>query len=395
VNTVDIVVIASAVVFAWSGWRQGFISGLLSFVGFIGGGLLGTLIAPRLVSIFVLSGITKAIVMSGIVFLCAGLGQVGLAVIARYLRKYLLWRPARMVDNVAGAVLNVVALAVVCWIVASAVATLPNSGLAREIRASVTLGAMDRVVPNQARDWFGALQRVFDQSGVPRVFAGFSQAPPAAVAAPDPTILRLKGVMADLGSVVKVSGVAEACRSQITGSGFVFAPQHVMTNAHVVLGVAHPVVRVRGTGPPQSATVVYLDTRTDVAVLYVPGLAARSLPLAGRASNGTDAVVVGFPGGGPLTLTAARVREIIRAVGTDLYGRPGVEREVYSLRAGVHPGNSGGPLLDTHGRVLGVVFATSIDDPQTGYALTDAQVAGAVREGTATAEVSSGSCLNN
>ncbi len=392
-NTVDAVVIVSAVVFAWSGWRQGFISGLLSFVGFIGGGLLGTFAAPRLVSLFVLNGLAKAVVTSALVFACAGLGQLGLAILARYLRKYLLWRPMRVIDNAAGAALNVLALVIVCWIVASAVAVLPNSGVAAQIRASHTLGAIDRIVPNQARGWFGALQQVFTQSGVPRVFAGFGQAPPSPVAAPDSALLQLKAIKADLGSVVKVSGVAAACHSQITGSGFVFAPEHVMTNAHVVLGVAEPAVAVRGTGRQLRAIVVYLDTRTDVAVLYVPGLAAPSLRMGGVADRGVGAVVVGFPGGGPLTLTAARVREVINASGTDLYGKPGVLREVYALRTSVRPGNSGGPLLAIDGRVLGVVFATSIDDPQTGYALTDAQVAGARKNSAATKAVSVGKCL--
>ena len=104
--------------------------------------------------------------------------------------------------------------------------------------------------------------------------------------------------------------------------------------------------------------------------LAVPGLRAPPLKLGADVGRGTSAVVAGFPENGPYRVGAARVRQIITATGNDIYDRPGIARQVYSLYAKVRPGNSGGPLLATDGKVVGIVFATSLDDPNTGYALT-------------------------
>src|SRR5207237_1191643 len=140
--------------------------------------------------------------------------------------------------------------------------------------------------------------------------------------------------------------------------------------------------------------VVLFDPQKDVAVLAVPGLRATPLQLAGGdIVRGDDAVVAGFPRNGPFSAGAARVRAVTPAVGEDIYGKPGVEREVYSLYANVQQGNSGGPLLDTSGHVVGIVFAKSLDDPSTGYALTIKEVRGDIRAGTsAESAVSTGGC---
>jgi S1-C subfamily serine protease len=182
-------------------------------------------------------------------------------------------------------------------------------------------------------------------------------------------------------SILKVTGVAESCRRRIEGSGFVYAPQRVMTNAHVVAGVAAPSVEVGDRQLP--ARVVLFDPVRDVAVLAVPGLARPALAFAGAASTGASAVVAGYPENGPFRSDAARVRGTQRARGPDIYQRSTVVREIYALRGLVQPGNSGGPLLDPSGRVYGVVFAAAADDPQTGYALTAKEVAEDARAGQA------------
>ncbi len=151
---------------------------------------------------------------------------------------------------------------------------------------------------------------------------------------------------------MKIVGDAEACGRGQEGSGSVVGPQRVVTNAHVVAGVDAPTVQVSGVGERLPARVVLFDPQKDVAVLAVPNLTAPALPLASRdLQHGDDAVVAGFPKNGPFSAGAARVRNVLSAVGEDIYGKPGVTREVYSLYANVQQGNSGGPLLDTSGRI--------------------------------------------
>ena len=155
-------------------------------------------------------------------------------------------------------------------------------------------------------------------------------------------------------------------------------------------------MRVRGVGTGRPASVVLFDPERDLAVLDVPGLDATPLPRGPALDPGEPAVVAGFPLNGPYDLQAARVRRVIDARGADIYGRPGTNREVYSLRAMVRQGNSGGPLLDTGGRVVGVVFAKSLDDPETGYALTLAEAAPVLRAATAArTPVATGACLGS
>ena len=193
-------------------------------------------------------------------------------------------------------------------------------------------------------------------------------------------------------SVVRVTGTSDKCDVSVSGSGFVYAPQHVMTNAHVVAGITAPEVQVRASQPLLPATVVYFDPEVDIAVLYVPELKAPELTFASAAAeSGDDAVVAGFPEGGPYDSVPARVRDAITARGDDVYGKSGVEREVYSFRGNVRHGNSGGPLLTTRGDVLGMVFASGTD--KTGYALTAEQLGVASARALRSDEpVSTGSC---
>jgi S1-C subfamily serine protease len=194
------------------------------------------------------------------------------------------------------------------------------------------------------------------------------------------------------GSVVKISGVAPSCSRQIDGSGFVYADERVMTNAHVLAGVSDPIVSAEGE--EYDATTVYVDEETDVAVLAVPGLPQVPLTFVdGPAEPGDDAIIMGYPGGGDLFVGPARVRDQGDISGPDFRNTRTVVRDVYALFGEVRAGNSGGPLFDPEGRVLGVVFASAIDDPQTGYALTADEVAEAARTGQqATAEAATGPC---
>ncbi len=391
-NVVDAVVIAELVVFGWSGWGQGFGAGLLSFVGFLAGGLTAAFLLPPIVEALSLPDLGGAIALAAGILVCALVGQSLLSYAGRRMRNGIPWESARAIDSAGGAVLNVVALAVVLWIVASAVGFIPSLSVAKEVRSSLLLSTIDRAVPDPARDMFTGLRNAVDASGLPRVFSGFGQYAGPQVPEPNKRLLKDPAVRAAWPSLVKVTAVA--CDVTVTGSGFVYAPEHVLTNAHVIAGSSEPRVRLPGDPSVYDAIVVEIDDRIDAAVLYVPGLPAPALRFADRVADTRDsAVVAGFPGGGDLTAGPARIRARIDARGEDIYGRAGVVREVYSFRGEVVPGNSGGPLLAPDGTVYGVVFASGTGEAETGYAITAAQVADIAQAGArATMGVDSGAC---
>ncbi|MGZ6804254.1 MAG: MarP family serine protease, partial [Nocardioidaceae bacterium] len=195
-------------------------------------------------------------------------------------------------------------------------------------------------------------------------------------------------------SVVKIVGQAPECSRESEGSGFVLSADHVMTNAHVVAGVRSLTVTTPGPGSRTFVgRVVLYDPRRDVAVLDVPGLDRPALAFAGSVPVGASAVVAGYPENGPFSAVPARVSGRQDVTGPDIYQSASVTRDVYTLRARVEPGNSGGPLLAPDGRVDGVVFARSTDTPDEGYALTAAEVADDARAAAGmTAAVSTQGC---
>jgi S1-C subfamily serine protease len=249
-------------------------------------------------------------------------------------------------------------------------------------------------VPPQTARLFAGFQKALDREGFPRVFEGLQVEPITPIEPPDSTVVRSAGVEAAASSVVKITGVSISCDRGQEGSGWVVARGRVVTNAHVVAGLSQVTVRPRGTGPSYTGRVVLFDPERDLAVLAVPDLPSRPLRLGSDLKRGEAAVVAGFPLDGPYRLDAARIRQVIDARGADIYGNPGTVREVYSMYTRVRPGNSGGPLLDTSGRVVGVIFAKSLDDNVTGYALTldEARpVIGAAAD--ASRRVSTGACV--
>jgi S1-C subfamily serine protease len=237
------------------------------------------------------------------------------------------------------------------------------------VKNSAILGAVDKVMPAQADKLSQALRDTVDTRGFPDVFEGLSPTRVRDVPPPDPTLANSQAVAVAKRSVVKVLGTAPSCSRRIEGSGFVYAPERVMTNAHVVAGTRK--VSVELNGSQRSARVVAYDPDRDLAVLYVPGLSAPVMKFAPKkATSGSDAVVIGFPLDGPFDARPARVRDSGDIPGPNIYDSGKVTRDIYTIRALVRSGNSGGPLVATDGSVLGVIFAAAADDPQTGFALT-------------------------
>jgi S1-C subfamily serine protease len=260
------------------------------------------------------------------------------------------------------------------------------------VRQSTLVAAVEQAVPDGVRSVYDSLRQAIDRRGLPDVLDPLTPTQVRDVAPPDEALLSTPVVASVQGSVVKVSGVAPSCSRQIDGSGFVYAAQRVMTNAHVLAGVVDPVVEAEGR--EYDATPVYVDEEIDIAVLAVPNLPQVPLAFAQKpAETGDDSIIMGYPGGGDLYVGPARVRDRGKISGPDFRDSQTVVRDVYALFGTVRAGNSGGPLFATDGSVLGVVFASAIDDPSTGYALTGVQVAEAATAGsTARAEVGTGPC---
>jgi S1-C subfamily serine protease len=297
-------------------------------------------------------------------------------------------------DGVGGAVANSVAVLIVAWVAASVLAASSSPLVTTAIRDSRLLGTVQDTMPDTTPAWFSRATSALTEAGFPQVFNPFENESTAEVARPTGDSVTAAATNAAKLSTVKIEGIAGNQGRE--GSGFVYAPQHVMTNAHVVAGIDDPSVRIGGVGRSYESRVVLFDPDKDVAVLYVPDLKAPVLRFDDGARRGDSAVVAGYPQDGDLNLQAATVANRVQARGQNIYNDETVVREIYSIRSTVRPGNSGGPLLTTDGRVFGVVFARSTSDAETGYVLTADEVADDARSAAdATAPVDTGELVTS
>ena len=390
-SLVDVVIVLLVVVFAVNGYRQGFVIGLLSFVGFFGGAAIGLQLGPWLANFFHTDLLRVFVSLATVLAIAVG-GQALASWLAAKIRSAIRHPAGRTVDDMGGALVSVVAVLLVAWLVAAPLGSSGLPGLARSVRGSALLHAIDAVMPNQAKALSDSLRNSLDTRGFPNVFGDLAPTQVRDVPAPDPKLAGSTVVAQARRSVVKILGTAGSCSRRIEGSGFVYAPEHVLTNAHVVAGTDS--VSVESGGNRRDAKVVAYDSQKDLAVIYVPGLTAPVLHFAsGPAHSGDDAIVLGFPLDGPFNAQSARVRDVGAIRGPDIYDAHTVTRDIYTIRGLVRSGNSGGPLVSSTGTVLGVIFAAAADDQQTGFALTDAEAAPVINAGqSATARVGTGPC---
>ena len=388
-NVLDWVLVAVAAVYALSGYWQGFVTGAFATVGLLLGGVLGVWLAPMALgnaspSIWVSLGAVL------IVILCASLGQASLQWAGARIRDRITWQPVRALDAVGGAALSAVAVLLVAWVLGVAVSGSRIAGVTPAVRSSAVLAKVDEVLPAGADRALNAFNNVVGTTFFPRYMEPFAPERIVDVPQGDPKVLDDPDVVAARASTLKVTGEND-CGRGIEGTGFLYGPNRLMTNAHVVAGVDEPEVEV--DGETVDATVVHYDPDLDVAVLALDARGVPHLSFAGEASKGQRIAVLGYPQDGPYDVRSGRVRSTQPLRSPDIYGRGTVIRDVLSLRALVRPGNSGGPVIDTDGKVLGVVFAASVTDEETGYALTAAQVAESAALGaTTTRAVDTGDC---
>jgi len=391
VDLLDLVLIVAAIGYAVSGYRNGAVVGALSLGGFFGGAAVGAQLARPLGRVLA-NGAAQVPVAIVCVLFFALLGQLVAIWIAGRLRSRLTWHPVRQLDHAAGAVFSAAAVLLVAWMIAVPLAVAPYPTIAGQVRRSVLIRAVDNVLPDGVRNLYSSLRLFVDRSGFPQVFGALQPTRIVDVPPADPALLHSPAVAASRPAVLKVRAVARSCDRGIEGTAFVYAPQRLLTNAHVVAGADQ--VQVQTPGGPLTAHVVLFDPGRDIAVLWVPGLTVRPLPMATEiAASGQDAIVLGYPQDGPFDVRPARVRDRERISGHDIYGELSVDRDIYTIRSVVRAGNSGGPLIDTRGAVLGIVFASALDSADTGFVLTAQEAAADASAGrTASRDVGTGDC---
>ena len=371
--------IAAAVIglAALNGLRRGLIAGAFSLVGLAAGAYLGARLAPQFLSgseslYTPLAALGGAVV--GAVFV-----QSAAAVAGNSIRRTLfVVPPLRVLDTLGGLVLGAATGAAIVWVAGAAALHTPGqTQLREEVQRSRILGEInERVPPSRLLD---AIARVDPFAAI--------RGPLAQVAPPDPSLLQSAGVAEARPSVFRVTGTA--CGLGIQGSGWVAAPELIVTNAHVVAGMKDARVD-QGDGEYHDATVIAFDPRDDVAVLRVPGLGSRPLALVDP-EQGSAVAILGYPENGPFTAVPGRIGQTADLLTDDAYGRGPVRRRVTTLRGVVRHGNSGGPAVDGQGRVQGTIFASRIGSAG-GYAVPSSLV----REALTTAgrrAVSSGPCV--
>lgn len=386
----DIVIIGVALIAAISGWRSGALGSLMSFIGVVLGAIAGVMLAPHIVS-HVDSPRGKLFTALLLILALVVIGEVAGVVLGRAVRGSIRSNPVRLADSLIGVGLQLVVVLIAAWLLGSPLTTSNQTSLASAARGSKVITEVDKYAPDWLRSVPKRMSALLSTSGLPEVLDPM-RTPAPSVDAPDATLADSLVVAKSRPSVVKIRGVATSCQKVLEGTGFVIAPNRVMSNAHVVAGSDS--VTVEAEGQTYDATVVAYDPDADISILDVPNLAQQPLVFAEQpAKTGTDAVVLGFPGGGDFVATPARVREIIELSGPDIYKTKTVNREVYTIRGTVRQGNSGGPMINRAGQVIGVVFGAGVDDNDTGFVMTTDEVSRQLAKIGNTAKVPTGACV--
>ena len=389
-NVLDWCLVALVGIYALSGYWQGFITGACATAGLLLGGLGGIWVAPLALgdaapSLWVSLGALFIVIVS------ASLGQALFQYAGAKVRDRITWQPIRAVDAVGGSLLSAVAVLLVAWALGVAVSGTRIGAITPMVRDSTILAKVDQTLPSDSGQVLQAFNNVVGTTFFPRYLEPFAPERIVAVKPGDKRMLTDPDVVVAQSSVVKVRG-ANGCGSGVEGTGFFYAPGRLMTNAHVVAGVTRPEVEVGGSS--LVASVVLYDEDLDIAVLALPDAGVPHLTLDTEAESGDNVAVLGYPEDGPYDVQSGRIRAEQRLRSPDIYGDGTVIRQVYSLRALLRPGNSGGPIVTSAGEVAGLVFAASVSDQDTGYALTANQLTESAAQGVSTGSpVDTGTCV--
>jgi S1-C subfamily serine protease len=368
VTVLDWAIVAFTLSLALWGYRQGLIVGALTLLGFAAGAFAGSRLAPLLLREGSESPYAPLFAALG-ALIGGALVAVTLESLALGLRSRLIrGRTLRLADGAGGAGLIAAVALGMAWVLGAVALHAPGTAQLRgDVQRSLILRGLNGVLPPSG-PVLNALSRVDPAPSITGPTAPV--APPDAAIASDPDVRRAGR------SVVRVLGTA--CGLGVEGSGWFAAPQIVVTNAHVVAGEDDTTVTSQD-GATFDATAVHYDPENDLALLHVE-TTLPSLPLAPSAPRGSGGAVLGYPENGPYALAPARVGDTRSVISEDSYGAGPIRRTIAFLRGSVRSGNSGGPLVDSHGRVMGTVFAATTSGPPGGFAVPDSIVSAALAE---------------
>ncbi|WDG16957.1 MarP family serine protease [Microbacterium sp. Clip185] len=388
---IDILLVVILVIVLIQGWRRGLLASLGTIAGLVLGAVAAWWLVPvvsRWVPDAAWRGWAALGVAVGLLVLGASLGGA----LGRALRRGATRIRLRGVDRVLGAGAMTVVAALVLSLVGQSVAALGIPFVSSALASSAVLRTIDTITPRPVDEALAQVRSSVLDDGLPQLGALFGELTAPTETAP-PVDLDDPALSTAAQSVARIAGTAYSCGRNLTGSGFVVAPDRVMTNAHVIAGVERPMVELPGRAA-REGRVVYVDATADLALIAVDDLDAAALPIGADLGPGAAAVVQGYPYGGPFTMGSATVQTVGVASVPDIYDQGRDQRDVYALAATVRPGNSGGPLLNAAGEVVGIVFARADDGSDIGYASTATELAPVVEAApTLTDAVGSGACV--
>ena len=370
------------------GYRHGLIYTVISTVGLVLGGFLAVLAIPLITAWVPAPEWRGPATLAAAVLLVVGGFSLG-ATVGRVFGRRVDRGPLRLIDRLVGAVINTVVAALVASMVAISLTSMGAPFLAQPVASSAVLSTIDRLSPDPVKAVMARLRSIVLQDGIPRIVDAFTGTIPAV---PDLDTATAP-LAAAASSVVRITGNAFACGQNQSGTGFVIAEDRILTNAHVVAGVNEPVVETLRDGI-RVGRIVYFDAVDDLAIIAVDNLPTVPLAFTADLPEGTDAVVSGYPFGGPFSSHPARVVDVGTVNVPDIYSNNATGRDVYTLAADVQQGESGGPLLSQDGLVAGVIFAKGATSPDVGYAMTRNEAGPVVAQAPGlTAAVESGQCI--
>ncbi|GGM33966.1 MarP family serine protease [Promicromonospora citrea] len=384
----DLVLLLVLFVALMAGLSRGLLATLGGLIGLVVGGIASFWAVPAVNDLLPTTQWRGPVSVAVAVLLPLFGASIGAAMGSR-LRQGVDRTALRPLERLLGGVANLGVVALALSFVGNAVSATGVPGVAPAVSSSAVLRTIEELTPPAVGRPLAQARAFVLDDGLPRLNILMTPGQAAEVPSVDLDDPQLE---AAARSVARISGVAYACGTSSTGSGFVVATDRVVTNAHVVAGVDRPVVELPG-GEVREGRVVYYDPVDDLAVIAVPDLTAEPLPVVAPLAVGDSAVVQGYPYGGPFTSGSAGVIQVAPTMVPDSYGGSAAEREVYSLAAVVRPGNSGGPVLTTDGAVAGVVFARDETNPDVGYAMTSTELRPVAEQAPAlAAPVSTGRC---
>jgi S1-C subfamily serine protease len=393
-NLLDIFIAAAFLVFGWIGFRRGILRTVLSIIGLVVGGAAGAIATPSIQSLISSStfGFKPTIGLTTII-LGASLGMFLFGILGSFLRVVLLPFPfMKTIDSIIGFVLAIVAVASISSTLSSAAQVIPNQIVNNLFSQSQLISQIDQYLPERFKNAAQKIQNVITDSPLPEVFKSLveSRITPSQIES-DVEIPEI--VTKSVASTVRIDGIAKSCSAAMVGTGFIVSPERVMTNAHVVAGVKEPVITLFNSQTQLGGRVIAIDRKKDIAIIFVPGLTGEKLTFIGPATPNEIGFVVGYPNGGNLRTMPVSVTSEFESIGTDIDGNGETRRDVIVFGGDVKPGNSGGPLLNDQGQVLGVVFAADAENKNTGYALAPHEVVALISETSyLMQEIETGSC---